>query len=92
MSAAVRASIERGDSLGYLSHGTMSGGIDTSGGVGVPLRSALTARTDEAVADDPHRPDLQLGVVESEPDGQNADAMEHERQSRLRRWQAQPIR
>jgi hypothetical protein len=77
MSAAVRASIERGDSLGYLRHGPVSGGVDPGERIRAANWPTLPAVADEAVADDSHRSDLPLGNVASETDGQHADAVEH---------------
>lgn len=51
---------------------------------------ALPAPADEAVADNPHRPDVQQGIVSPYADRQDAGSVEHTRQSRLQRWQRQP--
>jgi hypothetical protein len=90
--AAIRSGIERGDPFAIVANRPVGSGIDASQRIRAANFPALAAGADAAVADDPHRPDLPLGNVTSDTDGQDADAMEHTRQSRLSRWQEQPAR
>lgn len=90
VAAAVRASIERGDSLGYLSHGPVGLCVDPREGVSPATLAALATGAEEAVADDTHGPDGQLGVVEADAVRFDVGRVEHERQSRLSRWQRLP--
>jgi hypothetical protein len=88
--AATRSGVERGDPFAVLSDRAMARSVDAAEGVGAPHLAALPARADHSVTDDPNRPDLPLGNLTGEANGQDADAMEHERQSRLSRWQRLP--
>lgn len=85
--AAVRASIERGDYSLIVRDRPMRPRVVAGESVGGTVRPVLAARTDEAVADDSNGTDLQLGMVTNDADGQDADTVEHIRQSRLSRFQ-----
>jgi len=64
--------------------------IAASGLVRTMHAPAASARALEAVADDAHRPDAQIGVVASDSNRDDPAGMEHTRQSRLSRWQRLP--
>jgi hypothetical protein len=68
----------------------MLGGSLTSEPEGWSTAAGRPAGADEAVADDAHRPDAQLGVVAADTDGDDPASVEHVRQSRLSRWQRLP--
>ena len=75
--AAVRASIERGESIIYRTGFAMFPSFGASHGVSPAIRAPLAATTDEPVADDTHGPDLPLGNVPAEPDRLDGAAVEH---------------
>lgn len=56
--------------------------------VSTPDLPLLAAGADEAVADDVTHPDGQVEIVSGDAHREDSAAMEHVRQSRLRRWQA----
>jgi hypothetical protein len=87
---AVRASVERGDPFAARAFPTVISIVGTRECVGWSTASGRPARADEAVADDAHRPDAQLGVVASDSNRDDLAGMEHVRQSRLSRWQRLP--
>jgi len=64
--------------------------IAASGLVRAAHAPTASARALEAVPDDAHRPDAQLGVVASDSNRDDPAGMEHARQSRLSRWQRLP--
>lgn len=88
--AAIRSGVERGDPFAYVRNAPMGARVDPGERVGGPRFAPLTARADEAVPHDLHSPDAQLGVISANPDGLDVRSMEHERQSRLQRWQRLP--
>lgn len=64
--------------------------IEPGYSVRVPARPVNAAGALEPVGDDTPYTDAQALVVVDESDRVDLDAMEHERQSRLARWQRQP--
>jgi hypothetical protein len=64
-------------------------GVDPGGAAVLAHPPALPARADEAEADAAQPVAVQLGGVSPKPDRDEAAAMEHLRQSRLRLWQSQ---
>jgi hypothetical protein len=61
--------------------------VDPSGLPGLAHPPALPARADEAEADAAQPVAAQLGGARANPDRDDPASVEHERQSRLRRWQ-----
>jgi hypothetical protein len=90
LAVSVRASVERGDPFAARAFPAMLGGSLTSEPEGWSTAAGRPARAHEAVADDAHRPDAQLGVIAADADGDDPAGMEHARQSRLSRWQRLP--
>jgi hypothetical protein len=90
--ALVRSGVERGDPFAVLRRRPVGSGIEAGERIRAANWPTVAAVADEAVADDAYGPDAEIGVVAPEADGQDAGSMEHERQSRLRRWQAPPVR
>jgi hypothetical protein len=88
--ATVRASVERGDPFAARAFPAMLGGSLTSEPEGWSTAAGLPARAHEAVADDAHRADTQVGVVAADTDRDDPASVEHVRQSRLSRWQRLP--
>lgn len=78
-----------------LSLGSSGGGervrvsFGSSHGKGFLYPSVDTAAANEPVADHPDIVGLERGAPPAQPDGGDAERMEQERQSRLKRWQAQ---
>jgi hypothetical protein len=75
--ATVRASVERGDPFAARVFPAMLGGSLTSEPEGWSTAAGRPAGADEAVADDAHRPDAQLGVVAADTDGDDPASVEH---------------
>jgi len=63
--------------------------IEPGYSVKIPARPALAAGADEAEADAAPYTNEQARIVVENSDRLDLDAMEHERQSRLSRWQVQ---
>jgi hypothetical protein len=85
--ATVRASVERGDPFAARVFPAMLGGSLTSEPEGWSTAAGRPARAEEAVADDAHRADTQVGVVAADSNRDDPASVEHVRQSRLSRWQ-----
>jgi len=88
--AAIRASVERGDPFAYVRNRPMAGRITPGESERATSAPLDPAGADEAVADDAHRPDSQLGVVAADTDRDDPASVEHARKSRLSRWQRLP--
>lgn len=86
--AAVRSSVERGDPLALRRAYTMGIQVEPSFGVALAHLAPLVAGADEAVAVDAARYAPDERVQFTPLAGEDSAAMEHERQSRLSRWQA----
>jgi hypothetical protein len=63
--------------------------IEPGYSVRAPTLAVLTASADEAVRDDTPYSDAEARIVVDQSDRIDLDVMEHERQSRLSRWQDQ---
>ena len=84
----VASPVER---VAFFEHGfAVLDPIEPGYSVRVPAAAMFAARAVEAVPDDTESLYAEEVVEGSDTYRPDADRMEHERQSRLRRWQAQP--